>query len=60
MLLSRHHNGGQNRDIKITNSSFENVAQLKYFGTTVTDKKLIHEEIESRLNSGNAYLVSNT
>jgi hypothetical protein len=30
MLLSRHQNVGQNRDIKITNRSFENVSQFKY------------------------------
>jgi hypothetical protein len=37
MLISRHQNVGQNRDIKIANRSFENVLQFKYLGTTVTD-----------------------
>jgi hypothetical protein len=37
MLLSRHQNVGQNRDIRIANRSFENVSQLKYLGTTVTN-----------------------
>jgi uncharacterized protein YoxC len=32
MLLYRRHNTGQNRDIKIANRSFENVAKFKYFG----------------------------
>jgi hypothetical protein len=32
MLLSRHQNVGQNRDIKIANRSFENVSQFKYLG----------------------------
>jgi hypothetical protein len=41
MLLSRHQNAGQNRDIKIANRSFENVSQFKYLGTTVTNKNLI-------------------
>jgi hypothetical protein len=54
MLLSRHQNVGQNRDIKITNRSFENVSQFKYLGKTVTNQNLIQEEIKRRLNSGNA------
>jgi hypothetical protein len=41
MLLSRHQNVGQNRDIKITNSPFENVSQFKYLETTVTNQNLI-------------------
>jgi hypothetical protein len=53
MLLSRHQNVGQNRDIKTANKSFENVSQLKYLGTTVTNQNLIQEEIKRRLNSGN-------
>jgi hypothetical protein len=46
MLLSRHQNVGQNRDIKIANRSFENVSQFKYLGATVRNKKLIQEEID--------------
>jgi hypothetical protein len=46
MLLSRHQNAGQNRDIKIANRTFENVSQFKYFGTTVTNENLIQEEIK--------------
>jgi hypothetical protein len=38
MLLSRHQNVGQNRDIKTANRSFENVSQFKYLGTTVTNQ----------------------
>jgi hypothetical protein len=37
--------------MKIANSSFENVVQLKYLGTTVTSENLIPEEIKRRLNS---------
>jgi hypothetical protein len=44
MLLSRHQNAGQNRDMKIANRSFENVSQFKYLGTTVTNQNLIQEE----------------
>jgi hypothetical protein len=46
MLLSHHQNVGQNRDIKIANRLFENVSQLKYLGTTVTNQNLIQEEIK--------------
>jgi hypothetical protein len=45
MLLSRHHNARQNHDIKIGNRCFENVAQFKYSGTTVTNENLIQKEI---------------
>jgi hypothetical protein len=54
MLLSRRQNAGQNRDIKIANRSFGNVAQLKYLGTTVANQNLIKEKIKRRLNSGTA------
>jgi hypothetical protein len=43
MLLSRHQNARQSRHIKIVNRSFENVSQLKYLGTTVTNQILIQE-----------------
>jgi hypothetical protein len=45
MLLSRHHTAGQN-NIKIANRFFENVAQFKYLGMTVTNQNLIQKEIE--------------
>jgi hypothetical protein len=54
MLLSRHQNVGQNRDIKIANRLFENVSQFKYLGTTATNQNLIEEEIKGRFDSGNA------
>jgi hypothetical protein len=54
MLLFSHQNAGQSHDIKIGNRCFENMAKSKYLGTTVTNLSLIHEEIKSRLNSGNA------
>jgi hypothetical protein len=57
MLVSRHQDAVQNRDIKI-NRSFENVSQSKYLGTTVTNQNLIEEVIKRSLNSGNAYYHS--
>jgi hypothetical protein len=53
MLVSPLQNAGKNHNIKVGNRSFENVTQLKYLGTTVTNRNLIQEEIETRLNSGN-------
>jgi hypothetical protein len=58
MLLSRHQNAGQNYDIKVADSSFDNVAQFRYLGTTTTNQNLIQEEIKRRLNSGNDLLSS--
>jgi hypothetical protein len=54
MLKSCYHKVGQRHSIKIANMSSENVAKFKYMGTTLTDQNCIHEEIKSRLNSGNA------
>jgi hypothetical protein len=47
MLMTRHQNAGQNHNIKIANRSFENMAQFKYLGTTVTNQNLIQEEIKA-------------
>jgi hypothetical protein len=53
MLMSRSQNALQSRNIKIVNRSSENREKFKYFGMTVTNQNFIHEEIKSRLNSGN-------
>jgi hypothetical protein len=54
MIMSRYPNSGQNQNIRIANESFENVVTFKYLGTTLTNQNDIHDEIKSRLNSGNA------
>jgi hypothetical protein len=40
--------------MKIANRFFENVAQFRYLGTTVTNLIVIQEEVERRLNLSNA------
>jgi hypothetical protein len=54
MIISRYPNSGQNQNIRIANESFEKVAKFKYLGTMLTNQNDIHDEIKSRLNSGNA------
>jgi hypothetical protein len=58
MWPSRHQMAGQSHDLKVGNRSFENLAQLRYLGTTVTNQTLIQEEFKMRLNSDNAYCHS--
>jgi len=43
--------------MKIDTISFERVEQFKYLRTTVTNQNSIHEEIKSRLKSGNASFI---
>jgi hypothetical protein len=52
MLLSPHQNAGQNRDIKTANRFFENVAQLRYLGTTVTNQNFIERNLASDIKGG--------
>jgi hypothetical protein len=54
MLMSCGQKTGQKHIIKVANRSFEDVAKFKYLGNNTTDQNYMHEEIKSRLNSGNA------
>ena len=47
MVMSRDKNAGRSHNIKVDNSSFESVEDLKYLGTTLTDQNFIQEEIKS-------------
>jgi hypothetical protein len=58
MIMSHHPNSGQNQNIRIANELFEKVAKFKYLGMTLTNQNDIHDEIKSRLNSGNACYCS--
>jgi hypothetical protein len=61
MIMSRHQNSGQNQNTRIANELFENVAKFKHLGITLTNQNDNHDEIKSRLISGNAcyYSVQN-
>jgi hypothetical protein len=61
MIMSRYPNSGQNQNIRVVNESFKNVSKFKYLGRTLTNQNDIHDEIKSRLNSGDAccYSVQN-
>jgi hypothetical protein len=53
MVASWHQNAEQNHISLIANKILENMAKFKYLGTRVSDETFIHEEMKSRLNSGN-------
>jgi len=54
MVMCRDQNAGRIHSVRIHNSTFERVEELKYLGTTLTNQHSIAEEIKSRLRSGNA------
>jgi hypothetical protein len=54
VLMSRSQQAGQKYSTKTANKSFEDVVKFRYLGTTLTEQNCTHDEIKSRLNSGNA------
>jgi hypothetical protein len=54
VTLSEGITKAKHKDREYTCTSFEDVAVFKYLGTTLTDQNCMHEEIKSKLNSGNA------
>jgi hypothetical protein len=61
MAMSQDKKAGQSHNVKIDNSSFEKMEELKYLETTLTNQNCIQEEIKRGLKSGNAcyHLVQN-
>jgi len=53
MVISRVQNAGRSRHMKIDNSSFERMVELKYWRKILTNKNYIQEEIKYRFKSGN-------
>jgi hypothetical protein len=54
ILMSLSQQVEQKRSMKIVNRSFEDVGKFKYPGTIPTSQNFMHEDINSRINSGNA------
>ena len=58
MVTSRDHYAGRSQNIKTDNASCERVKHFKYLGTNLRNQNSTHEEIKSRLKSGNAFYHS--
>jgi len=56
--MSRDQNTGRSNTIKLGNKSFERMEQSRYLETTLNNQNFIHEEIMSRIKSGNAFYLS--
>jgi len=58
MFTSRDRSAERSRDIKIGNSSFENVKQFRYLVTNLTNQNSIQEGNNCKLKSQNACYLS--
>jgi len=47
MIISHHQNAGQNHTLLVANKSFENVSELKYFRTSVTNQNCILKKLRA-------------
>jgi hypothetical protein len=47
MLMSCYQKARHTHSTKTANGSFEDVVQIKYLGTTLTDQNSMHKEIKS-------------
>jgi len=54
MFMCLEQNAGQNHNMKITNKSFEYVAELKFLRITLRSQNCMLEGTKNNLNSGNA------
>jgi hypothetical protein len=52
MFMSCGQNAEKYHNINITNKSFDSMVDFIYLGTIVKNMDCIHEEINSRLNTG--------
>jgi len=54
MVMSKHQNARKNQNITRGNKSLEKLEQFKCLGTNLTIRNSFHEDMKSRLKSGNA------
>jgi hypothetical protein len=52
--MSRRQIAKKDRNIKVANKSFENVAEFTYFGMTLKNQNMIAGEIKNTFNSGDS------
>ena len=60
MFISSHRNAGQNYDVKTAIISSENGAKFICFGTTLTSRNCMQEEIKITLNTAEFAAIKST